>query len=225
MEHGEGHAIGSHQIAHFAGLSFHLDTLIMTWLTMAVVIIIAILATRRLTLVPSGWQNLLEMAVEALLNQIESTMGPKGLKFAPMIITLFLFLLISNWLGLIPKFSSPTSDLNTTAGLAIMVFVLIQVLGIMHKGLGSYIGHFFKPYALFLPINIIEELAKPITLSFRLFGNIIAGEVLLIVLGMLVPYFVPTIWLAFSVFVGVIQAFIFTMLTMSYLSNSLNDNH
>ncbi|MDU2063661.1 MAG: F0F1 ATP synthase subunit A, partial [Sporomusaceae bacterium] len=87
------------------------------------------------------------------------------------------------------------------------------------------IGHFFKPYALFLPINIIEELAKPITLSFRLFGNIIAGEVLLIVLGMLVPYFVPTIWLAFSVFVGVIQAFIFTMLTMSYLSNSLNDNH
>jgi F-type H+-transporting ATPase subunit a len=74
-------------------------------------------------------------------------------------------------------------------------------------------------------INIIEEVAKPITLSFRLFGNILAGEILLLVLGMLVPYFVPTLWLAFSVFVGIVQAFIFTMLSISYLSNSMQDGH
>jgi F-type H+-transporting ATPase subunit a len=93
----------------------------------------------------------------------------------------------------------------------------------VNKGLGSYLGHFIKPTPLFLPINIIEELSKPITLSFRLFGNIMAGEILIIVLGMLVPYIVPTAWLAFSVFVGIIQAFIFTMLSMSYLSAGLND--
>lgn len=223
MEHGGGHEIGAHNLAHFAGLTFHLDTLYMTWLTMAIVIFIAILATRQLKLVPSGWQNLLEIAVESLINQVKETMGPKGIKFAPFIITLFLFLLISNWLGLVPGLSSPTSDLNTTLGLALMVIVMVQIVGIVNKGLGSYLGHFIKPTPLFLPINLIEELSKPITLSFRLFGNILAGEILIIVLGMLLPYIVPTAWLAFSVFVGVIQAFIFTMLSMSYLSSGLND--
>lgn len=225
MEHGGEHAIGSHQIAHFAGLSFHMDTLMMTWLTMAIVIVIAILATRRLKLVPSGWQNLLEMAVEALLNQVKETMGPKGVKFAPLIVTLFLFLLIGNWQGLVPGLTSPTNDLNTTLGLALMVIVLVQILGIANKGFSTYLGHFFKPSPFFLVINIIEEVSKPITLSFRLFGNIMAGEILIIVLGMLLPYIVPTAWLAFSVFVGVIQAFIFTMLSMSYLSSGLNDDN
>ena len=221
-----GHEIGSHHIAQFAGMSFHMDTLYMTWLTMAIVIIIAILATRQLKLVPSGWQNVLEMAVEALINQVKETMGPKGSKFASFIISLFLFLLIGNFLGLVPGLTSPTSDLNTTLGLALLVIVMVQILGIVNKGLGAYLGHFIKPNPVFLLINIIEELSKPITLSFRLFGNIMAGEILIIVLGMLVPYFVPTLWLAFSVFVGVIQAFIFTMLSMSYLSSGLNDeNH
>jgi F-type H+-transporting ATPase subunit a len=221
-----GHEIGVHHIAQFAGMSFHMDTLYMTWLTMAIVIFIAILATRQLKLVPSGWQNVLEMAVEALVGQVKETMGPKGSKFASFIISLFLFLLIGNFLGLVPGLTSPTSDLNTTLGLALLVIVMVQILGIVNKGLGAYLGHFIKPNPVFLPINIIEELSKPITLSFRLFGNIMAGEILLIVLGMLVPYFVPTLWLAFSVFVGVIQAFIFTMLSMSYLSSGLNDeNH
>ncbi len=226
MGHSGGHEIGAHNLANFAGLTFHMDTLYMTWLTMAIVIIIAFLATRRLKLVPSGWQNLMEIAVETLLSQIKETMGPKGVKFAPLIITLFLFLLVANWLGLIPGLSSPTSDLNTTLGLALMVIILVQVVGIVNKGLGAYLKHFIQPVVLFLPINIIEEVAKPITLSFRLFGNILAGEILIVVLGMLVPYIIPTAWLAFSVFVGVIQAFIFTMLSMSYLSNGLNDeNH
>ncbi|MBU2698930.1 F-type H+-transporting ATPase subunit a [Sporomusaceae bacterium BoRhaA] len=218
-----GHEIGAHHLAHFAGFTIHMDTMYMTWLTMAIVILIALLATRRLKLVPSGWQNVLEMAVEALLNQIKETMGPKGVSFAPMIITLFLFLLVGNWLGLVPGLSSPTSDLNTTLGLALMVIIMVQLVAIMNKGLSAYLGHFIKPMVLFLPINIIEELSKPITLSFRLFGNIMAGEILIIVLGMLVPYVIPTAWLAFSVFVGVIQAFIFTMLSMSYLSSGLND--
>ena len=225
MEHGGGHEIGSHKLAHLAGLTFNIDTLMMTWLTMAIVIIVAVLATRRIELIPRGWQNLLEIAIFTLLEQIEATMGSKGKRLAPLIITLFLFILISNWLGLVPGFTSPTNDINTTLGLALMVITLVHVLAIANKGPGRYFKHFFEPYIPFVVINVIEEIAKPITLSFRLFGNIMAGEVLIIVLGLLVPYVAPTLWLAFSVFVGLIQAFIFTMLSMSYLANSVQQEH
>ncbi len=220
-----GHEIGAHKLAHFAGLTFHLDTLIMTWLTMAIIILLAVGATRNLKMKPTGWQNFLEMVVDALLEQIDANMGPRGRKLAPLVITLFLFLVVGNELGLIPGFTSPTSDLNTTLGLALMIVVMVHILGVVNKGPVRYFKHFFEPYVPFVIINIIEELAKPITLSFRLFGNILAGEILLLILGMLVPYVVPTAWLAFSVFVGVVQAFIFTMLSISYLSNSLVDDH
>jgi len=222
---GGAQEIGVKKLAHLAGLTFNIETLYMTWLVMAIVIGIAYVATRRLSIVPGTWQNILEMVVTALVDQIESTMGPKGKKLAPLIITLFLFLLVANWLGLIPGFTSPTADLNTTLGLALMVIVLVHVLGVVNKGPLNYLKHFFQPYAPFVIINIIEELAKPITLSFRLFGNILAGEVLLIILGILIPYVIPTAWLAFSLFVGVIQAFIFTMLTMAYLANSMQNDH
>lgn len=228
MEHGGGHEIGVHHLAHFAGLTFNIDTLYMTWIAMAIVILVAFLATRRLTLVPTGVQNAVEMIVCALLEQIEATMGPKGKNMAPLIITLFMFLLVANWLGLIPGFSSPTSDLNTTLGLALMVIILVQILGMINKGPVAFFKHFFKPFIPFVIINIIEELSKPITLSFRLFGNILAGEILIIILGKLVPWFIPipnVIWLGFSVFVGVVQAFIFTMLSMSYLSSAIKDDH
>lgn len=220
-----GHEIGTHKLAHFAGLTFHLDTLMMTWLTMAVIILFAVLATRNLKMKPQGWQNFLEMVVDALLEQIDANMGPRGRKLAPLVITLFLFLVVGNEIGLIPGLTSPTSDLNTTLGLALMIVVMVHIIGVVNKGPVRYIKHFFEPYVPFVVINIIEELAKPITLSFRLFGNILAGEILLLILGMLVPYVVPTAWLAFSVFVGVVQAFIFTMLSISYLSNSLADDH
>jgi len=222
---GGGHEIGGHKLAHFAGLTFNLDTLYMTWLTMAIVIFLAVIATRRAEIVPRGWQAFLEMVVDALLDQIDNNMGPKGRKLAPFIITLFLFLVVGNQLGLVPGFVSPTNDINTTLGLALLVVIIVHVVGMINQGPVRYLKHFFEPYIPFVIINIVEELAKPITLSFRLFGNILAGEILLIILGMLVPYIIPTAWLAFSVFVGVVQAFIFTILTVSYLSNSLKDEH
>ena len=192
---------------------------------MAIVILLAILATRHIELRPRGWQNLMEMAIDGLMELIESNMGKKGRQVAPIIITLFLFLLVSNELGLIPGFTSPTNDINTTLGLALMIVMIVHVLGIKNKGMGRYVKHFFEPFIPFVIINIVEEVAKPITLSFRLFGNILAGEILLIVLGMLVPYFVPTLWLGVSVFIGIIQAFIFTILSISYFSSALQDNH
>jgi len=224
MGHG-GHEIGSHKLAHLAGLTFNLDTLYMTWLTMAIVIVLAVLATRRLTIVPGGCQNALELVVTALLDQIEETMGPRGKTVAPLIITLFLFLVVGNEQGLIPGLTSPTADLNTTLGLALMIVMLVHIVGAYNKGPVRYFKHFFEPYVPFVIINIVEEVAKPMTLAFRLFGNILAGEILLIILGLLVPYLIPTVWLGFSVFVGVVQAFIFTILSMSYLSNSLQESH
>lgn len=226
MEHGGAHAIGSHKLLEFAGITLHIDTLYMTWIAMGIIIVISIVATRRIKLIPTGWQNMLEIVIEALMEQLEATVGPKGKKLAPLIITLFLFLLVSNWLGLVPGFTSPTNDINTALGLALMVIILVHILGAVNQGLFPYIKHFFKPHFVFLPINIIEEVSKPITLSFRLFGNILAGEILIIVLGMLVPYVIPTAWLAFSVFVGLVQALVFTILTLAYLGNSFKEeNH
>ena len=219
------HEIGVREVVQFAGLTFNVETLIMTWITMAVVILIAFLATRNLRLVPTGWQNAIEMVVTALHGQIDATMGPRGRMLAPLIISLFLFLLVSNWLGLIPTLSSPTNDLNTTLGLALMVIVMLHVMGVYFKGM-HYIKHFFQPVPVFVVINAIEEVAKPITLAFRLFGNILAGEILIIILLKLMPIWMPipsVIWLAFSIFIGGVQAFIFTMLSKAYLANSVRE--
>ena len=228
MGHG-GHEIGGHKVAHLLGYAFNMDTLYMTWLVMAIVIVIALLAVRRLETVPRGWQNAFEMAIEAIGGQVDATIGPNSKKVAPLLITLFIFLLVSNWLGLVPGFTSPTNDLNTTLGLALMIIGFVHVLGLAHKGFKAHFGHFFQPHPLFLPINIVEELARPITLSFRLFGNIMAGEILIILIAALPLYYLEpvwgTVWLAFSTVVGIIQAFIFTMLSTSYLSNSLKDEH
>ncbi|MBR2215933.1 MAG: F0F1 ATP synthase subunit A [Selenomonadaceae bacterium] len=221
------HDIGVRETVQFAGFTFNWETLVMTWITMAVVILIAFLATRNLKMVPSGWQNVMEMVITGLHSQIDATLGKRGRDFAPLIISLFLFLLISNWLGLIPQMASPTNDLNTTLGLALLIIVMVHVLGLYFKG-GHYIAHFFKPVPLFVVINAIEEVAKPITLAFRLFGNILAGEILIIILLKLMPIWMPVpsvIWLAFSIFIGGVQAFIFTMLSMAYLSNAVKEEH
>ena len=220
------HEIGVHEVVRWAGMTFNWETLCMTWLTMAIVLIIAFLAVRNLSLVPRGWQNVIEMVVEGLQAQMKGTMGKGGMFLAPFIISLFMFLLVSNWLGLIPGMASPTNDLNTTLGLALLVIVMVHVLGVARKG-GHYIGHFFKPTPIFVIINAIEEIAKPITLSFRLFGNILAGEILIIILLKLMPIWMPVpsvIWLAFSIFIGAVQAFIFTMLSMAYFANAVKED-
>ena len=120
------HEIGVREVAHVAGLTFNVETLYMTWLTMAVILLLAFLATRSLKLVPSGWQNLIEIVITALHEQIDATMGERGRMLAPMMIALFLFLLVANWIGLVPTLSSPTNDLNTTLGLALLVVVMLH---------------------------------------------------------------------------------------------------
>ena len=152
------HEIGVRETVQFAGLTFNWETLEMTWITMAIVLLIAFLATRSLKLVPSGWQNVVEMVVTALAEQSDTMLGKRGQFLSPFIVTLFLFLLVSNWVGLVPTMASPTNDLNTTLGLALLVICMVHVLGVYMKG-GHYIAHFFQPTPVFVIINAIEEVA------------------------------------------------------------------
>ncbi len=211
----------AHELMLFVS-SINMETLEMTWMVMAVIVIFSIIATRNLKLVPTGLQNVFEMIITGLNSQIDANLGTRGTLLAPFLISLFLFILISNWWGLIPGMGSPTNTLNTNLGLALLVVVMLHVLGIYYRGT-KYLKHFFEPFAPFIIINLIEEIAKPITLAFRLFGNIYAGELLIHFLPQLLPNIIAeaipgVIWLAFSIFVGAIQAFVFTMLSISYLA-------
>lgn len=220
MEH-----IGVRETVQFLGLTFNLHTILFTWLAMIICIFFAGLAVRKLSVIPSGCQNCLEIVVSWLNSACDSMMGKRGHLFAPFITALFLFLLTSNLLGLIPFMESPTNDLNTTLGLALLVVCLVHFSGLFFKK-SHYIAHFFQPFAPFVIINLIEEFAKPVTLSFRLFGNILAGEILIIVLLHLVPIWMPipsVLWLAFSIFISCVHAVIFTMLSMAYLGNAVKD--
>lgn len=228
MEHTSSH-IGMHPHWEIGPFVINADTMINTWITMAIVLFIGFLARRvvaKKQRIPSGWQNGVEAIFESLGTQFEQTLESKASRFAPLLITLFLFLLISNWLGLFPLFTSPTADLNTTLGLAVMMMGIVHLAGVKDKGL-SYFKHFVQPHWSLLPIHLIDEIAKPATLAFRLFGNIVAGEILIFILAALVPFFLlpSVLWLAASTFIGVIQAFIFTMLSMSYIANVVKEHH
>ncbi|MEI6285591.1 MAG: F0F1 ATP synthase subunit A [Bacillota bacterium] len=219
--------IGVHDVVHFGNVSFNLDTIVTTWFAMVLVIIFAIMATRKLQLKPRGAQNFFESFLEFIAGLVDGSLGPKGRSVLPYVATLFLFIVSCNLMSAIPILEAPTSDINTTAGLALFVFIFVNGMMIFKHGLGNYFKHYFKPFVFFFPINIIETVAKPMTLALRLFGNILAGDVLLIVLNLILPTWfpVPTIvWMMFSLFVAGVQAFVFTLLTISYLSESFAED-
>jgi F-type H+-transporting ATPase subunit a len=152
----------------------------------------------------------------------------------PFFLTLFLYIFVGNEVGLLPQvftpmhfhITSPTNDLNTTLGLGLLVIAVIYVLGISLHGL-SYFKHFFQPSVLMFPLHLLDEVLKPFTMAFRLFGNIVAGEILLVVLYKLVPWVIPELWVAFSIAIGAIQALIFTTLGICYMRGvfASHDSH
>ena len=215
---------GTHAVQQLLGMQVNMDTIFTTWLTALIVFLVVFAASRGKKLVPTGVQNCVEILVEGLLSQFEKNVGPKYSQVVPALLTLFLFILTANQLGLLPTehlTASPTSDINTTLGLALAVTILIHALYIANQGVGKWVKHFFEPFPVFVLINLVEEISRPVTLAMRLFGNILAGEILLELLYALAPWLIPIIWIAFSVFVGVIQAYIFTTLSSVYLKHSL----
>lgn len=219
-----------------APLIFHIEGVppyvTYSWVAMTILVIFTIIVRRRLTLLPSGLQNIVELVVEGLYNFTESGMGHRANKtFFPLIGTLGLYILTCNFLGLIPGFESPTSNLNTNAPMAVCVFLSTHYLGIKIHGL-KYFSHFFGPMRsiLALPlmllmfiIEVISHFARPVTLSVRLFGNMISKHMLLLILGILVPLIIPTPILALGVLVSVVQAFVFVLLATVYLGGAAEE--
>lgn len=215
---------GTHVVSMLFGMSVNWDTIFTTWLSALIVFLIVFAATRGRAMVPSGVQNVVEMVFEFLFGQFRANVGKNYRKVSTVLLTLFMFILTANQIGLLPTehlTASPTNDLNTTLGLAIASSLLIHFYYIKNKGFGHWIKHFFEPIAPFVVLNLIEEISKPITLAMRLFGNILAGEILLEILNNLAPWLVPIVWIAFSLFVGVIQAYIFTTLVSLYMKESV----
>jgi F-type H+-transporting ATPase subunit a len=257
-------------IAHLPFLGAITNAQVTTWLVMILLVWLAAAAMRSRSLVPSGLQNMMEAMVEALWNLSEDVAGEKRVrKFFPIMATIFFFVLLSNWLGLlpgvgtlglwetvngerviVPLLRSPSTDLNTTLALALISVILTQIFGIQALGVLRYFGKFinltgtakllgaltgrspkparptgyimlifFAAIDLFMGVlEFVSEVAKILSFSFRLFGNIFAGEVLLVVIAFLMPYLLPLPFLGLEVFVGFIQAFVFAVLTLVFMT-------
>ncbi|MGM9571326.1 MAG: F0F1 ATP synthase subunit A [bacterium] len=218
MEH-----LGAHEVFNIAGISVT-NTVTLTWVLMAFLFVVSFLITRKVEIIPSGFQNFIEMIFEFLIDLIEQNIGPKGVKAFPLLGSLFLFILLGNWMGSVPFLGSPTSDLNTTVALALTVLFSIQFLGVKEKGFGFF-KHFLTPNPMMLPLNIVEELSKPLSLSFRLFGNVMGEHIVVAVLLFLVPLAVPVPMMMFGLFTGALQAYVFTILSTVYLGAVYADHH
>lgn len=222
-------------------------TLITTWLTMAVIIALAFLLTRKLALVPGKSQSVAELVIGGIYDFMTNVLESRALarRYFPVVTTIFLFILALNWVGLLPGVTSigyytadakfipflypAATDLNITIGFAIIAVVAIQVAGVLALGLWRYTGKFLNfnsPLGFVIGIiELISELARLISFSFRLFGNIFAGKTLLLVIMFFIPYLVPVPLIAFEVFVGFIQAFVFAILTLFFIKLAAEAPH
>lgn len=215
------------------------NSLLVSWIVTGLLLAVGIRAARRLEEVPRGFQNVLEAIIEALFGLFSNVTKEKTRQVFPLLATLFLFIIMGNWFGLlpgvgtigffqganghekfIPLFRGATADLNTTLALAVVAVIALQYYGLKNLG-GAYFSKFFSfknPISFFVGIlEIVSELAKVVSFAFRLFGNIFAGEVLLTIVAFLMPLLAPLPFLGLEIFVGFIQAFIFAMLTAVFL--------
>jgi F-type H+-transporting ATPase subunit a len=235
---------------------FDVTVMIMTTITCILVFLLAVFAARKLSMVPKGVQNLVEMVIEFTQGIVRSNLDAKtGERFYGFAFTLFLFIFIANQLGLmfnvvtvphesIPAlginvehggehhnayawWKSPTADINVPIAMALAITIVAHFLGI-RKSAKKYAKHYFEPFWWMFPLHIIDELAKPVTHGMRLWANIFAGEILIAVLLMGQNWLLGApliVWLGYSVFVGTIQAYVFTMLAMVYMSQKLSSDH
>lgn len=201
-----------------------------TWVVMAILILLGWLSTRNLKREPHGIQNAMELVLEMLLGFFAPIMGREQAKRTlPFVGTLFLFILVSNYSGLIPGagyirgFAAPTSVWGVTLGLGIIAIVAVQYYGVRKKGI-KFFSHLFQPWFL-TPINILEEVARPVSLSLRLYGNVFGEEMVTLTLLSVVPYVLPMAAMLLGVIFGAVQAIIFTVLTSVYIAMATADHH
>ncbi len=198
------------------------STVVNTWIIMVLLLAGVFLATRKLTFVPRGIQHIFEMLMEFFYSLLEEAMGKEGRRYLPLAATLFIFILSLNLSWFIPGMKPPTMDLSTTAAFAVTTIILVQLIGIRKRGLVGYIKHFFQPAPFLFPLNVIEELVKPVSLSLRLFGNMFGEEMVVTILFIMLPFLLPTPIMILGVLMGLIQAFVFTLLTVTYIANFIH---
>ncbi|HHF43514.1 MAG: ATP synthase F0 subunit A [Candidatus Aminicenantes bacterium] len=200
------------------------------YLVMVIIVALALvfffgLASRKLSLIPGKKQSFLEMVLELFEGLLLDTVGEEGKKYLPVIATIGLFIFFCNLLGLVPGLMSPTSKLNVTAGCALVVFVYYHWEGIKSQGFFRYLKHFTGPIPmlapLLLPIEIISHFSRPVSLSIRLFGNIFAEELLIVIIASIIPFFLPLPFMAIAIFTSIIQAFVFVLLACIYIAGAV----
>ncbi len=216
------------------GTNYHLpiyNFVITSWVIMFILAFTAWLATKNMKRLPQGIQNVWEYIVEGLFGFFGGMMGEdRARKYGPFLATCFLYILLSNYSGLIPGaamikgFVPPTSNVSITGALAILVFLSIFYFGIRAKGFGFF-KHFFQPMAFLFILNLIEELVRPVSLSLRLYGNVYGEETIIGELGKMVPLLVPLPMMVLGVLLGAIQAFVFTLLASTYIAGATEEHH
>lgn len=223
--------VGHHLYWEIGNLRIHGQVFITSWIVIGLLLIASIAATRNIQRVPAGMQNLMEYALEFVQNLTKNQIGEKEYRpWVPFIGTLFLFIFVSNWSGaLVPwrlielpegELAAPTNDINTTVALALLVSIAYFYAGFSKRGLG-YFAKYIEPTPILLPIAILEDFTKPLSLSFRLFGNILADELVVAVLVLLVPLFVPLPVMLLGLFTSAIQALVFATLAAAYIAEAM----
>jgi len=206
----------------------HLVVVSYTWFVMAMLALFSFLATRRMNVLPGRFQNVMEVIIGGFDSLLTDTMGHEGRKFFPLIATLGLYILTANLLGLVPGFESPTANLNTTVSLALVVFVMTHIVGVRVHGV-KYFKQFMGPVwwltPLMMPIEIISHLSRPLSLSVRLFGNIMGEDIVLMVVLLLVPLLVPLPVFVLMIFTSCIQTLVFMLLAMMYIAGAMEEAH
>ncbi len=223
--------VGDHITRKLFGIKFNIDIITSTLLAMLVIVVLGLLMRRSAThLVPGKLQLFFETIVLQVEEQVGGDLRRRAPNVVPLAVTIFIFILTANWISVIPSghkpefLPPPTSSIDLPLAMGLIVVIWATAAGIRRRGLRNYLKHLKEPYLALLPINILEELIKPITLALRLFGNIFAGSVLVLLISKL-PYpiiWAPDfIWKLFDMFIGAIQAFIFALLTILYFSQAI----
>jgi F-type H+-transporting ATPase subunit a len=223
--------VGRHLYWRLGNLQIHGQVFLTSWFVIGLLLIAAVAATRNVQRIPRGIQNLMEYALEYIRNLAKDQIGEKEYRpWVPFIGTLFLFIFLSNWSGaLLPwklihlpsgELAAPTNDINTTVALALLTSLAYFYAGFRKRGLG-YMAKYLEPTPILLPINILEDFTKPLSLSFRLFGNILADELVVGVLVLLVPFIVPIPVMLLGLFTSAIQALVFATLAGVYIHEAL----
>lgn len=199
------------------------ETVVVTWGLMAALALVGWFTTRSLTLAPSRFQAVLELVVEAIEDQIQSTIRVAPRPYVPMIGTLFLFILTANWSSLIPGIEPPTAHIETDAALGLIVFFAIVYFGIRARGLGGYLKTFAEPTIFMIPLNVVETFTRTFSMIVRLFGNIMSGVFIIGIILSLAGLLVPIPIMALDLLIGAIQAYIFSVLAIVFIGSAVSE--